>query len=118
MNHRIKKRTFGLEKAQREALMASLAEALIINKRIQTTEAKAKSLRPFIEKIITIARNDTVQNRRIINSRLKNRDKSVAVLFKDIAPKFINQTGGYTRILKLPPRESDASPRALIEFVK
>jgi len=117
MKHGNNTRKFGRRKGQRDALMASLAEAIIANERIQTTEAKAKSLRPYVEKIITKAKTDSVQNRRLIAARLKNRKDSVRKLFDDIAPRYTDRNGGYTRVLKLPARESDAAPMAIIELV-
>ena len=117
MNHGQKTRKFGRRKGQRDALMASLAEAFIENGRIQTTEAKAKSLRPYVEKLITKAKDDTVQNRRLLAGRLKNRKATIKKLFDEVAPNYKDRNGGYTRIMKLPPRESDAAPLAIIELV-
>jgi|SRR5690606_19231624 large subunit ribosomal protein L17 len=117
MKHASKIKKLGRKKNVREALITSLAEALILEKKITTTEAKAKALRPFIEKLVTKAKEDTVQNRRLIASRLKGRDEAVKILFTEIAPTHKERSGGYTRILKLPMRQSDASPMAIIEFV-
>jgi large subunit ribosomal protein L17 len=116
MKHHDKNRTLGRNSTQRLALLRSLACSLIRDGRIQTTEAKAKELRPFIEKIVTHAKNDTVTKRRFVISKL-NSETQAAKLFKDIAPKYVDQKGGYTRIVKLPIRKSDASKMALIEFV-
>ena len=90
--------------------------ALIAHGKIETTEAKAKELRPFIEKLITKAKKDTIANRRLIISKLSNR-KEVEKLFKVIAPKYIDKKGGYTRVLKLGARKSDGALMAIIEFV-
>jgi len=117
MRHGIKTKKLGREKAGREALMASLAEGLILNGRIQTTLAKAKALRPYVEKMITKAAEGSLANRRLINSRLKNRDKVVTKLFAEVGPNFKNRSGGYTRIYKLPLRKSDAAPMAIIELI-
>lgn len=119
MKHRIKTKKLGRKKKQRIALMQSMAEALIENERIQTSEARAKALRPFVEKLVTKAKNsdDTQSLRRLLRSKLGGRTNAVAVLVEEIAPRYEDRPGGYTRILKLPPRESDNSPRALIEFV-
>jgi large subunit ribosomal protein L17 len=116
MRHHVKKRTLGRKSAQRTALLRSLACSLIRDGKIQTTEAKAKELRPFIEKAVTHAKNDTVAKRRLVLSQLGNKTQT-ANLFKNIAPKYVDRNGGYTRIVKLPIRQSDASKMALIEFV-
>lgn len=116
MRHKVKGKKLGREKDVRKALMRSLAVNLVRNNKIKTTETKAKCLRPFIEKIITRAKNDTVTNRRLVISKIgvpasKN-------IFEKIAPMYKERKGGYTRIIKLPPRKNDASKMALIEFVK
>lgn len=102
----------------RNALLKSLALSLIIHGRIQTTEAKAKELRPFIEKLVTRAKVGDLASRRVIISRLMNRAPETKLLIEEVAPKFKDVAGGYTRIMKLPPRKSDAAAMALIEFVK
>ncbi len=102
----------------RNALLKSLALSLIIHGRIQTTEAKAKELRPFIEKLVTRAKVGDLASRRVIISRLMNRAPETKILIEEIAPKFKDVQGGYTRILKLPARKSDGALMALIEFVK
>jgi len=117
MRHHNKNRKFGRERNQRRALLRSLALSLIIRKKIKITEAKAKELRPYIEKIVTQARTNTLNSRRIILSRLFNQDKEVKKLFDEIAPKYKDHKGGYTRIIKLPPRKSDSAKMAIIEFV-
>jgi large subunit ribosomal protein L17 len=118
MKHGVKTRKLGREKGQRDALLASLAESLIKHGSITTTEAKAKSLRPYIEKLITRAREDSVANRRVVRAKLGNRDAATESLFKDVAPKFAGRAGGYTRVLKLSRRESDGAPMAIIQFVE
>ena len=117
MRHHNKNRKFGREKGQRVALLRSLALSLINKERIETSEAKAKELRPFIEKIITRAKVANLPNQRLLVSRLMNRKTEVKKLFKEIAPKYIDRKGGYTRIIKMAPRLSDSSKRAIIEFV-
>ena len=102
----------------RNALIKSLALSLVIHGRIQTTEAKAKELRPFIEKLVTRAKSGTLADRRTIVSRLMNRAPETKILVEEVAPKFKDVAGGYTRIMKLPPRKSDGAKMALIEFVK
>ena len=118
MKHHLKRRKLGRTSSQRKALLESLAEALILHERIETTEAKAKELRPFIEKMITKAKNDTLSVRRLVISRLGGRTKAAKKLVEEIAPRYKDRPGGYTRVIKLSPRETDASPRALIELVE
>ena len=85
---------------QRVALMRSLMRSLIIHERISTTEAKAKELRPIIEKLVSHARVDSVSNRRLVAARLGNDNESTAKLFATIAPRYTERPGGYTRIVK------------------
>ena len=98
-------------------LVSSLALNLIVRGKIKTTEAKAKELRPFIEKMVTRAKSDTVANRRTIVARLTNRKPETKKLFEVIAPKYKEINGGYTRILKMGPRKSDSAKMAIIEFI-
>ena len=116
MKHKIKGRKFGRKTGVRKALMRSLSHNLIACRKIKTTEAKAKELRPFIEKMVTRAKNDTVENRRLIFKRIPNKN-DVKKLFGDIAPKYEKKGGGYTRIIKLPPRKKDNAKMAIIEFI-
>ncbi|HYC83543.1 MAG TPA: 50S ribosomal protein L17 [Candidatus Paceibacterota bacterium] len=115
MRHNNHNRKFGRPADQRRALLRSLAEGLILHGRITTTEAKAKELRPFVEKLITKAKTDSVVSRRLVVSELGTQDRAEA-LFK-VAPRFSDRPGGYTRIVKLPRRTGDASPMAIIELV-
>lgn len=101
---------------QRDALMRSLARNLVNEERITTTLAKAKALRPFIEKIVTKAKSDTLASRRLVITRLGG-EKEAKVLIETIAPKMKGRSGGYTRIMKLPRRELDGAFMAMIEFV-
>ena len=117
MRHHSTKRKFGREKNVRDALMNSLALNLIVREKIKTTLPKAKELRPFIEKLVTLAKKDNLNSRRLVISRLSNRGAETKKLFKVIAPKYTDRTGGYTRILKLGARKSDSAPMAIIEFV-
>jgi large subunit ribosomal protein L17 len=116
MRHHSNVRKFGRENDQRVALIRSLAVALILEEKIKTTEARAKEIRPFVEKLITKAREATLASRRTVLSRLGG-ETAVAKLCDEIAPKFKTREGGYTRITKLPARAGDASPMAVIEFV-
>jgi len=115
VKHKKVGRKFGRKRDQRRALMRSLACSLIDKEKIKTTGAKAKELRPFIEKFITRAKIDNLTNRRLIISKFGI--ESAKKLFDQIAPKYKEKKGGYTRIVKLPPRKGDASKMAIIEFV-
>ncbi len=117
MRHGNNVRKFGRTGNQRRALLKGLALSLIEHGRIETTAAKAKELRPYVEKLVTLAKPNTVTARRLVSSRLMNQAKGVKKLFDEIAPKYADRKGGYTRIMKLPPRLEDSSKMALIEFV-
>lgn len=116
MRHHSNKRKFGREKNQRNALMSSLARNLIRDNRIKTTTAKAKELRPMVEKLVTKAKVATVASRRLIISSIHSQVETKK-LFDIIAPKYKDRKGGYTRIIKMPNRDLDNSPMSLIEFV-
>ena len=111
MRHHNTKRKFGRDKNQRNALMHSLARNLIVKGKIKTTLAKAKELRPFMEKLVTHAK------RRLVMSKIANRKPETKKLFEKIAPNYIDRKGGYTRVLKLGARKSDSAEMAYIEFV-
>ncbi|OIO29439.1 50S ribosomal protein L17 [Candidatus Nomurabacteria bacterium CG_4_10_14_0_2_um_filter_30_12] len=117
MRHHNIKRKFGRDKNQKKALLNSLALNLIVRGKIKTTEPKAKELRPFIEKLVTKAKKGDMATRRVVISKLSNRSKEVKKLFEVIASKYIDQKGGYTRVLKLGARKSDGALMAIIEFV-
>ena len=117
MRHHNNVRKFGRTSSQRQALMKGLILALITHGKIETTEAKAKELRPAIEKMITKANMGTLASRRIVISRLYNLTSKANKLINEIAPKYKNTKGGYTRITKLPRRAGDASKMAVIEFI-
>ncbi|KKW10840.1 MAG: 50S ribosomal protein L17 [Parcubacteria group bacterium GW2011_GWA2_49_9] len=113
-SNRIKK--FGREKNQRHALMRSLAQALLKEGRIKTTEVKAKALRPFVERLITLSKTGTPASRRLVKTRLGN-DMNLGKLYKEIAPKYASRKGGYTRVVKMGQRLSDGANMAVIELV-
>ena len=115
MNHSKAKRKFGREKKVRDGLMKSLALSLVVKGKIKTTDAKARELRPFVEKMVTIGRNNTLSNRRNLVSQIGS--IGAAKIVKDVSPKYVGRTGGYTRITKLPQRVSDGSFMSVIEFV-
>lgn len=96
--------------------MANLSCQLIQHKRIQTTLAKAKSLRTYVEPLITKCKNDTVHNRRLVFSKLQDKE-AIKELFGSVSDKVADRPGGYTRIIKLQPRFGDASEMAMIELV-
>jgi large subunit ribosomal protein L17 len=116
MRHGNNNRKFGREKNQRHALMRSLARNLIRDTRIKTTLPKAKELRPYVEKLITKAKTNTVASRRLLSTRLQG-VREVKKLVNEVAPKYLDRKGGYTRIIRMPNRDLDGSPMALIEFV-
>ena len=103
--------------AHRRALIRNLLKALIQREQIQTTDAKAKELRRWADRIVTLGKKDTLHARRLAYAQLGSRTL-VSRLFDDIAPRFENRAGGYTRIIKLGPRRGDAAPLSLIEFTE
>jgi len=117
MKHHDKIRKLGRTSNQRRALLRGLAVSLIRDGKIRTTEAKAKELRPFIEKLVTLGRRDTISSRRLVSARLGGVNVAANRLAKDIAPRYKDRSGGYTRITKLPSRISDGGNMATIEFV-
>ena len=111
-----KGRTLGRNSAKRKALFQSLAISLIEHEGIKTTLAKAKELRSFIEHLITLAKNDSVSNRRIAFTKIRNKS-AVGKLFSDLGPRFKDRPGGYSRIIKIGFRKGDAAPIAFIELL-
>lgn len=102
MRHSNQNRTFGRSRSQRAALMRGLALSLLEHGKIKTTEAKAKELRPYIERLITQGKNDTIQSRRLVSSKLgEPGNDAVKKLFDEIAKKYADRNGGYTRIIKV-----------------
>ncbi len=115
MRHGSKLKKFHRTNKKRDALMQSLIVALIDKRKITTTQAKAKSLRPVIEKLVTRSRNATLASTRLLTSRIGI--AAAHKLIKDIGPLFVDRAGGYTRIRHLAPRISDGARMAVIEFV-
>lgn len=111
-----KARSFGRKRDQRKALLRSLTRSLLIHERISTTEAKAKEIRPLVEKLVTLGRTDTVANRRLALRRIGDEDV-VNKLFTAIAPRYKERPGGYLRIVKRAPKASTARKTAYIAFV-
>jgi len=118
VRHRRAGRKFGRDAAHRKALFSNLCGSLFEHGRIRTTEAKAKELRPIAEQLITLARKDPgdVAAQRQAVAYLRSKD-AVHNLFHEVAPRFTERPGGYTRIVKLGPRPGDAAPMAYIELV-
>lgn len=116
MRHRVAHRKLGRTTPHRIALLRNLAASLIARERIRTTVAKAKELRPFVEKLVTLGKKDSLHARRRALSILPQKG-AVKKLFSEISPRFSERPGGYTRILKLAPRQGDGADMAFIEFV-
>ena len=106
----------GRQSGHRKALLANMASSLIMHKRINTTVAKAKALKSYVEPLITKSKEDTTHNRRVVFSYLKDKN-AVTELFRTIAPKVADRPGGYTRVLHTGFRQGDAAEMALIELV-
>ena len=116
MRHNKNFNHLGRQAGHRKALMSNMASTLILHKRIETTEAKAKALKQFVEPLVTKSKEDTTHQRRVVFSYLKQKE-AVAELFRAIAPKSAERPGGYTRILKTGFRLGDAADMCIIEFV-
>ena len=106
----------GRKSGHRKALLANMASSLILHKRINTTVAKAKALKSYVEPLITKSKEDTTHSRRVVFSYLKNKE-AVTELFRTVAPKIADRPGGYTRVLHTGFRQGDAAEMALIELV-
>ena len=118
MRHRKRGNQLGRTSSHRNAMIRNMAVSLIVHERITTTLPKARNLRPFVEKLVTLARDSSVHRRRLAFARLRDR-QAVSKLFEVLGPRFAERPGGYTRILKLTkPRLGDNGQRALIEFVE
>lgn len=116
MRHGKKFNHLGRQTAHRKAMLANMACSLIEHKRINTTVAKAKALRQFVEPLITKSKADTTHNRRVVFSYLRNK-YAVTELFKEVSVKVADRPGGYVRIIKLGNRQGDNAPMAMIELV-
>ena len=116
MRHRVRKGKLGLKTEHRLSVLRNLCTELFRHGRITSTDVKIKELRRFSEKIITTAKNDSVHSRRLVNTKIKDKDV-LRKLFEEIAPSFLERPGGYTRIVKLNHRRGDAAPISLIELV-
>ncbi len=116
MRHRKKFNHLGRKSAHRKAMLSNMASSLILHKRIQTTVAKAKALRMYVEPLITKSKEDSTHSRRVVFGYLKNK-YAVTELFRDVAVKVANRNGGYTRILKTGTRLGDNAEMCIIELV-
>ena len=118
MRHRRAGKKLGRDSAHRKALLANLCVEVIDHERIKTTEAKAKAVKPELEKLITLAKKGDLHARRQAISTLQHPDKGVIYkLFEEIAPRYAERPGGYTRIVKLGPRRSDSAEMVFLELV-
>jgi large subunit ribosomal protein L17 len=116
MRHRVGGRKLGRTSSHRAALFRNMAAALIKHEQITTTLPKAKELRPYVEKLITLAKKGGLSNRRLAHSRMLD-DKQLTKLFDVLAPRYADRAGGYTRVIKAGIRASDAAPMGIIELV-
>ena len=116
MRHKVGHRKLQRSAGHRNALLRNLAASLIKHEQILTTTPKAKELRPYVEKLITLAKKGGLSNRRLANSRLQD-DAQLAKLFEVLAERYKDRNGGYTRVIKAGFRASDAAPIAIIELV-
>ena len=116
MRHRVAGRKLQRTSAHRAAMFRNMAAALIKHEQITTTTAKAKELRPYVEKLVTLAKKGGLSNRRLAHARLMD-DTQLTKLFDTIAARYADRNGGYIRVIKAGIRASDASPMAVIEFV-
>ena len=116
MRHRVRKGKLGLKTEHRLSVLRNLCTELFRHGRITSTDVKIKELKRFSEKIITTAKTDSVHSRRLVNTKIKDKD-ILKKLFEEIAPSFSERPGGYTRIVKLNFRRGDAAPISLIELV-
>jgi len=116
VRHRRKGKKLGVNPSHRRALLANMAENLIIHKRIKTTDARAKELRRYIEPLVTKAKKGDLNSIRMIAKKIRHKN-ILDILLNDIAPVYDNRNGGYTRIIKLGFRDNDRASVSLIEFV-
>ena len=116
MRHRVAGRKLQRTSAHRAAMFRNMAAALIKHEQITTTTAKAKELRPYVEKLVTLPKKGGLSNRRLAHARLMD-DAQLVKLFDVIGPRYADRSGGYTRVIKAGIRSSDAAAIAIIEFV-
>lgn len=118
----MKKKVFGRklsrERASRQALFLSLSESLVLNGKIITTKAKAKSIIPLVDKLVTLAKNDTLASKRQVLKKLRGNKEVATILWTSYAPVFKDRSGGFTRIVALPNRTGDMAEMVRMEFVE
>lgn len=117
MRHRNAHRKLGRTSSHRAALLRNMAAALIKHEQVTTTLAKARELRPYVEKLITLAKHGGLPNRRLAQSRLMD-EGQLSKLFETLAPRYAARPGGYTRVIKAGTRASDAADMAIIELIE
>jgi large subunit ribosomal protein L17 len=117
MRHRKKRNKLSRDSAHREALLANLSKQLIEHERIETSQAKAKAVKPEVEQLITLAKRGDLHARRQALSTLGQDKFAVHKLFEEVAPRYVERPGGYTRIVKLGPRKSDSTEMVFLELV-
>jgi large subunit ribosomal protein L17 len=117
MRHAKTRNKLSRDSAHRKALLMNLTKEIIEHERVKTSEAKAKAVKPEVERLITLARQGTLHARRQALATLGQDKFAVHRLFEEVAPRYVDRPGGYTRILKLGPRRSDATEMVLIELV-
>ena len=118
MRHQRHKHKLGVQPSHRVSMMKNLASELIDHKKIKTTLSRARAMRSYVEKLVTLSKVDTVANRRLAFAKLGNKD-AVKTLFSEVGPKFVERNGGYTRILKLADgRVGDNAKMSYIAFVE
>lgn len=117
MRHKVAGRKLGRNSAQRKALFRNLVTELLWHERIRTTEAKAKAVRPYAERLITLAKRGDLHARRLAARDVQDPD-TLSKLFDDLAERYEDREGGYTRIYRLGPRKGDAAPMVLISLVE
>ena len=117
MRHRKKRNKLSRDAAHREALLANLSKQLIEHERIETSQAKAKAVKPEVEQLITLAKKGGLHARRQALASLHNDKFVVHKLFEEVAPRYAERPGGYTRIVKLGPRKSDSTEMVYLELV-
>lgn len=117
MKHRISHKKLSRDTNARRALLKNLATSLVLHERIVTTTAKAKAIRPFVEKLITKAKEDSLGSRRYLSAKL-DKETAVEKMLELVGPTFKGRPGGYTRVVKLSPRGGDRADQSLVEFVE
>lgn len=117
MTHRVTQKKLSRDTNERKSLLKNLANSLILHEKIITTHSKAKTVRPFVEKLITRSKEDNIINRRFLISKLPT-ENAIRKLLELVGPTFKDRRGGYTRIIKLTQRAGDNAPMAVLEFVE